>query len=105
MEETLLNLMKLSPVVAVLIFIVWQQGKRIDRHEEASTTRETTMRAECTDRETRLAMRLTELEERQHREGASLLATSAEATKTFARALDRWVDREDVGSGKHRARE
>lgn len=111
MEETLLNLAKLSPVVAVLLFIVWQQGKRIDRSEQNGAAREQSMMAACEKRELALGNRLTEVENRQHNESAALLANNSEtqkiladATKSFSRSLERWTDAAGTGSGKHPAR-
>ena len=111
MEETLLSLAKLSPVVAILAWIVWMQGKRVDRYEAASASREKDMQTACEQRETRLADRLTAVEERSNAQMAEVLhanaetaKVTAEATRTFARALDRWTDRLDAGSDRHPTR-
>lgn len=111
MEETLLNLAKLSPVVAVLCFIVWTQHRRVERFEAASTAREAEAKASCEKREQALADRLTVIESRSHQQLSDLVATNAETqrvyaetTRSFARSLDRWSDRLDAGTDRHPSR-
>ncbi len=43
MEELLLSLAKLSPVVGILVSIVWMLSKRVDRNELAAQLRETNL--------------------------------------------------------------
>jgi hypothetical protein len=106
MEETLLSLAKLSPVVAILAWIVWVQGRRVDRYEEAAQARELAQQQACTERESALSHRLTEVENRGHDQlvemqtaHTEIARLNAETSRTFARALDRWSDRIDSNSG------
>ena len=108
MEETLLSLAKLSPVVALLVLIVWTQAKRVDRFEAAAEKREAAMAAACEQRETVMSQRLSVVENRSNAQLADALAASddiqkitAETHRIFARALDRWTDRTDAGTDRH----
>ncbi len=109
MDEVLISLAKLSPIVGLLLAIVYWQNKRVENYEKAGAVREAEMHASCAKREERLASRLNQLEDRQHTQMAQALAATAETQKitaessrTFSRALDRWTDATGSGSGGHR---
>lgn len=81
------------------------ERERLMREECAK--REAVMRAECAE----IAARLRSVEDKRAEESARLLFNNAETNKlnaetnrVFAKSLDRWVNKEDIGSGGHPSR-
>lgn len=84
---------------------------REERIAAEAKQREADMRKECKEREEALAARLQKSEDERAQDSRVLMATFAETNRInaksnelFARAFDRWVEKEDVGSGRHPSR-
>ena len=91
---------KLGFVVLLLLAAVIGLVKWVRSLMASASAREEQARKECLDRESRLAERLSRVEDRQHGEIADLLNRSVTALEIHARVIERLCDKD---SGMHRA--
>jgi len=102
-------------LAAIFIGLYIRSMNKGDAREERiaaeALAREIAMREECKEREEKLAARLTQVENERNKANETLIVScaetnkvNAETNKVFARALERWTDAADIGSGKHSAR-
>lgn len=120
--EALANIIKLSPVVALLLAVVWVMWKKVQGYEAKAEAREETNRMECKARETQqredfnkmnaaaqkekadLADRLRVVEDRNNEQLFEVARESSQAITGFTKALDRWATARENESGIHKVK-
>lgn len=105
-EAAKLGFVVLLLLAAVIGLVKWVRSLMAQKDEQSredrasAAKREENARAECLERESRLADRLSRVEDRQHGENAELLSRSVAALEIHARVIERLCDKD---SGMHRA--
>ena len=87
------DLLKVSPLVAVMAFALWRLWVRQEKMDIAHSLALAAATSKCEDRERDLTQRIRIVEDRQHDEAQRVMAACAEALRTNAQTFARMTDR------------